>query len=203
MNPPSPLAMRCISAAYITRLSDAFWLLVLALACALVFSAHVLAAAIDPAKLVLRQADVPASYHFNREKSGVRTLAQDAREYPQLRTKYRMWGHTAAYQVEFDHINDNVTSRVDLLRDRSGARGMLTWFVREANRQSQFHIRPSGFRLGDDGMLYWWKFQREEFTIVLWRSGRVFSVVGGGGVAKRTVIALAREQQRRISAAVS
>jgi hypothetical protein len=86
-----------------------------------------------------------------------------------------------AYQVQFDPADDSISSRIDLLRDRTGARGMLDWFVSAANRQSQLHIRPSTFRLGDDGMLYWWKFQREEFTIVLWRSGRVFSLVGGGG----------------------
>jgi hypothetical protein len=151
---------------------------------------------------VLRQADVPPSYHLNREKSGVRTLAQDTREFPQLRTKYRAWGHLAAYQVEFDRVDDDIASRVDLLRGRAGARGMLEWFLREANRQSQLHIRPRAFRLGDEGMLYWWKFHREEFTIVLWRSGRAFSLVGGGGLGQRAVIALARTQQRRIVAAL-
>ena len=174
----------------------------LPLVCTLAFSSFAVGASVDPAKLVLRQRDVPTPYHLNSAKSGVRTLAEDAREFPKLRSKYRIWGHQFAYQVEFDHINDNITSRVDLLRNRTGARGMLEWFVREANRQSQLHIRPRDFRLGDDGMLYWWKFQREEFTIVLWRSGRVFSIVGGGGIAKRAVIALARKQQQRISASV-
>jgi hypothetical protein len=160
------------------------------------------AGGIDPAKLVLRQSDVPTAYHVNRDKSGVRTLARDTREFPELRVKYRSWGHLVGYQVQFDHVNDTISSRVDLLRSRLGAQGMFAWFVQEANRQSQLHLRPSRLRLGDEGKIYWWKFQAEEFTIVLWRSGRTFSVVGGGGITKRKVIALARTQQQRVAAAL-
>jgi hypothetical protein len=184
-------------------LRETLSILALVLVCTLGFSSLAVGASVDPARLVLRQSDVPAPYQLNSQKSGVRTLAEDTREFPELRAKYRTWGHQVAYQVQFDHIDDNITSRVDLLRNRTGARGMLEWFVREANRQSQLHIRPRDFRLGDDGMLYWWKFDQEEFTIVLWRSGRVFSIVGGGGIAKRAVIALARKQQQRVRAAVS
>lgn len=178
-------------------------IVVLAAAVACVLAPLASGSAVDPAQLVLRQADVPASYHFNSKKSGVRTLARDAREFPELRANYRTWGHSAAYQIEFDRVNDAITSRIDLLRDRTGARGMFAWFVRKANRQSQLHIRPRDFPLGDDGMLYWWKFDREELTIVLWRSGRVFSIVGGAGITKRSIVALARKQQHRISAALS
>ena len=157
-------------------------------------------AAPDPARLVLRQGDVPSSYHLNRTKSGHRSVAQDAREFPELRKKYVSWGHIAAYQVQFDHVNDRISSRVDLLRTRAGARAMLAWFVRETNRQSQQQLRPARFRIGDAGMLYAWKFGDEGFTIVLWRKGGVFSIVGGDGISKASVIALARRQERRIEA---
>jgi hypothetical protein len=169
---------------------------------ALVVSSAVLAAGIDPAKLVLRQSEVPSVYCLNREKSGMRTLARDAREFPELRVKYQTWGHLAGYQVQFDHVNDTISSRVDVFRGQRGAQGMFGWFVQEADRQSQLHLRPWPLRLGDEGKIYWWKFQDEEFTIVLWRSGRAFSLVGGGGIAKRRVVSLARTQQRRVAAAL-
>lgn len=159
------------------------------------------AGTLDPSRLVLRQADVPAGYDVVADKTGIRTNAQDVRDYPELRAKYRRWGRVTGYQAQFDRALTSITSRADVLRNRAGARGMVEWFVGEAARQSQAHTPPRKVGLGDAGLLYAWRFGGDSFTIVVWRFGRVFAIVGGTGIDKQHMLALARSQQRRISAA--
>jgi hypothetical protein len=158
------------------------------------------AASIDPARLVLRQADVPTGFRVDRQESKVVTTDQDARDYPELRAKYARWGRVTGYQARFKRRTSTLTSRADVLRNHAGARQMLAWFSHEVTSRSQLYPRPSPAAVGDGGVLYDFKVGKESFAIVVWTHRRVFAVVGADGVAKSLVVALARKQQHRIAA---
>jgi hypothetical protein len=176
-------------------------LLVLALVALAVASASS-AGTVDPARLVLRQSDVPPSYRLNHDRSGVRTAALDSADYPELRVKYPAWGRLIGYQVTFEKGDDSIVARADLFRARPGARKMFDWFVGEVRNQAQLHLRETSVALGDEGTAYSWRAGTARFTIVVWRFGRTFSVVGGGGLERARVLGLAGVQQHRVAAAL-
>jgi hypothetical protein len=159
------------------------------------------AGTVDPARLVLRQSDVPAAYRLNPDKSGVRTTKIDSADYPELRAKYPAWGRVSGYQVTFEKANDSIVSRADVFRGRTGATKMYAWFVGEVRKQTQVHLRGTTLTLGREGIAYSWKAGNARFTIAVWRYGRTFSVVGGGGLERARVLALAGVQQHRVAAA--
>ena len=161
-------------------------------------------AALDPGRLVLRQSDVPASYTFNARESGQRTLTQDSKGFPGLKAKYRSWGHVAGYQIRFDKGNDSIVSRADVFREPAGTRQMFAWFRRQVEKQNTaIHLRWSPLAIGDAGVTYSFAGGGVRFTVATWRYRRVFSVVGGAGLARSQVLALARTQQQRTANALS
>src|SRR4029450_5282211 len=94
-------------------------LLVLALV-GLAVSPSSSAGTLDPARLVLRQSDVPSTYRLNRDKSGARTTKIDSVDSPELKTKYPAWGRLVGYQVTFEKASDSIVSRADLFRTGTG-----------------------------------------------------------------------------------
>ena len=160
------------------------------------------AGTVAPAGLVLRQSDVPAGYLLNRDKSGARSTAVDAVDFPELRVKYPRWGRVGGYQSQFDRGNNSIASRADVFRGRAGAQQMYAWFVEQVSRQGVSHLRSTGLPLGDSGVSYAGKVGGYTFTIAVWRYGWVFSVVAGGGIDKARLLGLARAQQRRVARAL-
>jgi hypothetical protein len=162
------------------------------------------AAAVDPARLVLRQPDVPGTYRLNARESGARTPGQDSVGFPGLKAKYRSWGHLAGYQIRFDKGDDSIVSRADVFRGRSGSRQMFAWFLAETQQQNtRIHLHPSALVLGDEGIVYTFAGGGVHFAVASWRYRRVFSLVGGAGLPQTKVLALARTQQRRVASALS
>jgi hypothetical protein len=146
---------------------------------------------------------VPSTFRLNERQSGLRTIAQDSASYPALKTRYASWGHLAGFQIRFDQGDRSIVSRADVLRGRAGARGMFAWCVGEIRRQGVRSLRPTALTIGDEGAAYTLSDGGIRVTVVAWRFGRVFSVVGGDGVARARVLALARTQQQRVARAFS
>ena len=177
--------------------------LVALLAAALAQSAAAAAATVDPSRLVLRQSDVPSTFTLNERESGLRTLGKDSAGFPALKAKYRSWGHLTGYQIRFDRGEHSIVSRADILRGRAGAHGMYGWFAGQLRRQGVKGTRISALALGDEAVALSVGGGGLSLTVVAWRQGRVFSVVGGAGLTKARVLALARRQQQRVASALS
>jgi hypothetical protein len=79
---------------------------------------------------------------------------------------------------------------------------MFDWFLGEVRKQTQLHVRGTAVALGHEGVAYSWKAGNARFTIAVWRFGRTFSVVGGGGLERARVLDLAGVQQHRIAVAL-
>lgn len=158
------------------------------------------AAEIDPKALVLDNRDVPAGFRLDRDESGIRSNAAEAKNDPRLPTLFRRWGRLTGYQVEYDRGKAKIQSRVDVCRRPAGARQLLDWYDGEVRKLGFGGLRRAPARIGNQGWVY-----RVELptaaTIVAWRHGRVFAGVMGQGVTRQRTIALARAQQRRIAAA--
>jgi hypothetical protein len=155
----------------------------------------------DPEGLVLRQSDMPRGYSLDRDESGLRTNALEAKEYPQLRSKFGAWRRIVGYQVEYERDDETIGSRADLFRGRSGPQSMLVWFRKEL-RKSTLPARATKLELGDEAWLYRWKLAGDQFGLIVWRFRTVFALVGASELRTARTIALARTQQRRIAAAV-
>ncbi len=170
----------------------------------LAVSAGANGAAVDPATLVLRQADVPPAYRLNDGESGARTVAQNAAGYPGLKAKYRTWGHLAGYQVRFDKGDDSIVSRVDVFRGRTGGHRMLAWYLAQAESQkTPIRLRLETLALGDEAATLSFGGGGFHFSIAIWRYRRIVSIVGGAGLTRARVLVLARTQQHRVARALS
>jgi hypothetical protein len=136
------------------------------------------AAALNPAALVLHQADVPPGFRLDRGASGLRSNEFERQETPELRGRIAAWGRVTGYQVEFDRGDSSLMSRADVLRDSEAAQAMLRWYVRELKTApAQAVIRPVGFRLGDEARSYGLTFGGESLTVVVWRFRQIFALV--------------------------
>jgi hypothetical protein len=158
-------------------------------------------AELDPSSLVLREADVPAGFAVDREQTGLRANAREEKNDPRLRSLLVRWGRVTGYEVEFDRKGATIGSRADVLRTGRGARQMLEWYGLEARKVGVQAFVRSQVELGDEGWAYTAR-RVPSFTIVMWRSGRVFAGVGTLGLSKSRTLTLARAQQRRIEAAL-
>ena len=151
----------------------------------------------DPGRLVLRQADLPAGFAVDRDETGLRTNALEAREVPETRNRFRRWGRGTGYQARFVRGHASIEARVDVFRGAGGASRLLEW-VRSEARRSGFHGQKlARFRIGAEGLILW---VGDSLTLVTWRQGRVFAAVFGDELPRARLVALARVQQRRIVA---
>jgi hypothetical protein len=176
-------------------------LLLLLVSLALAAPAAASTAELDPSRLVLRQGDVPAGFAVDREQTGLQTNAREEKDDPRLPRLLLRWGRVTGYEIEFDRQTSTIGSRADVLRTAGGARQMLDWYALEARKVGVQAFVRSQVALGDEGWAYTAR-RVPSFTIVMWRSGRVFAGVGTLGVSKTRTLALARAQQRRIAAAL-
>jgi hypothetical protein len=170
---------------------------VLAVALATVLPAG--AATVDPTALVLNGSDVPAGFRLDADDSGLRTNELEAKEYPDTRPLFRRWGRVTGYKVAFDRGAAKIEARADLFRDAQGARRLLDWVDREYQKSGIRGLKREQPRIGDESFLYR-AGDASVFTVVLWRSSRVWAGVVGVGLRKGQVLDLARTQQRRIAA---
>jgi hypothetical protein len=172
---------------------------VVALAAALPAAAST--AEVDPSRLVLRHADVPAGFQVDADDTGVRTNAREAKSEPRFKTLLQRWGRVTGYEVEFDRADASIGSRADVLRTAKGAEQMLDWYLLEVRKIGIRGFIRTQLELGDEGWMYRSR-TPAQFTIVTWRSGRVFAGLGTTGLTNARTRALAQKQQRRIAAAL-
>jgi hypothetical protein len=164
-------------------------------------STTALAAAVDPRVLVIRAADVPAGFRLEVASSGVRTNAQEAKEFPGAGRLFRRWGRITGYQVIFERDKSTIEARVDVFRSPSGPREMLRWADRQVRLSGIRGVKRADAHIGEESFVVaigapWLE------VYVYWRHGVVWSALGGRGLTKARALALARLQQRRIDAAL-
>lgn len=172
-----------------------------AAATALALAVPAAAARIDPATLVLSQADVPAGFRLDREGSGIRSNATEARNDRRLGAQFRRWGRVTGYEAEFDRADATISCRADLFATARGAREMFELFEREVAKSGILGLERTRIGLGAGGWVYGGG-SAAAFVLVAWRDGRVFAGIAATGVSRKQTIALARTQQRRIAAAL-
>ncbi len=176
--------------------------LVAVAACLLVAAASASAAEVDPQLLVLRQADVPAGFALDRDRSGLRTNESESKGDRRLPGLLKRWGRVTGYETEYDHGEGTLTSRADLFRKAEGSRLMMAYVVDEAKTSGIKGIRPLPVRIGSGGWLYGGGSGAGAFNLVIWRHQRVFAGLVAFGVQKGRMLGLARAQQRRIASAI-
>lgn len=175
--------------------------IVLGVATALALAVPAAAATIDPATLVLSQADVPAGFRLDREGSGVRSNAAEAKNDRELGAQLRRWGRVTGYEAEFDRADATLSCRADLFTSPRGAREMFELFEREVAKAGIRGLERTRIGLGAGGWVYGGG-SAAAFVVVAWRDRRVFAGVAATGLSRRQTLALARVQQRRIAAAL-
>jgi hypothetical protein len=169
------------------------------LSAAAVVTATASAARIDPSALALRQGDVPTGFRVDPDDTGVRTNAQEMREYPESRPVLTRFGRLTGYQVMFRRGSSRIQARADVFRTVGGARGFLAWIDLEWQKAGFAGQRRARARIGREGHIFW---SPEGHAILLWRHGHVFGGVLAVGVGRARALALARAQERRIEAAL-
>jgi hypothetical protein len=173
--------------------------IVLISAAALVATATSSAARIDPSVLALRQGDVPSGFRIDPDDTGVRTNAQEMRENPDARPVIRRFGRLTGYQAMFRRGSSRIQARAEVFRTVGGARGFLGWIDLEWQKAGLAGQRRARAPIGTEGHIFW---SPQGHAVVLWRHGHVFGGVLALGVGRDRALALARAQERRISAAL-
>ena len=172
-------------------------------ACFLATTVSAAAAHVDPQLLVLRQADVPAGFALDRDRSGMRTNESESKGDRRLPGLLRRWGRVTGYEAEYDHREGTLTSRADLFRTPDGSALMMAYVVEEAKKSGIKGLRRSPVRIGSGGWLYGGgSGAGAAFDLVIWRHERVFAGIVAFGVQKGRMLGLARAQQQRIAAAI-
>jgi hypothetical protein len=161
------------------------------------------AAQIDPAKLVLRQADVPRGFVLDRGESGTRPNALELKENPEIRVVVR-WGRVTGYQAAYTrraHSPGTIEARADVFNGAKGAHKLLVWADSELRKSGFAGQKRAAANIGAESWVHWAGGSNLDLSVVVWRHGRVFAGVMGLGLSKDRTLALARVQQRRIAAA--
>jgi len=169
------------------------------LSTAAVITATASAGDIDPTTLGLRQGDVPRGFRADPDDTGVRTNAQEIREFPESRPVITRFGRLTGYQAMFRRGSSRIQARADVFRTVGGARGFLAWIDLEWRKAGLAGQRRARAPIGTEGRISW---SPQGHAVVLWRHGHVFGGVLALGVGRDRALDLARAQERRIEAAL-
>ncbi len=160
--------------------------------------APALASEVDPKALVLGDRDVPKGFRVDPSESGVRTNALEAREHPESREPFERMRRVIGYQALYARGESRIEARSDLFRDAQGARDFLLLTEREWRKSGAKGLKRAPAGVGAEGWVYW----NSLYAVVYWRYSKVWSGVSGIGLGKARTLALARDQQRKIAAAL-
>jgi hypothetical protein len=156
-------------------------------------------AGLEPSRLVLGPAEVPAGFVLQPDESGLRTNAQEAKDFPETKDLFRRWKRVTGYAVAYERGSADLEARSDLFRSRVGADALLDMTDREGRVAGVWGQHRSTLSIGDRGIVYWTGGDLR-MTLVLWREGRVFAGLQGTRLPRAEVIRLARRMQRGIVA---
>jgi hypothetical protein len=166
----------------------------------LALAAPAAAAELDPSLLVLRGTDVPAGFQLVPDETGIRTNALEARTSTGW-SFIRRWKRVTGYGAVYERGAAKVEARADVFRAAAGAEALLVWVDREWRRTGGAFQGRATIRIGTRGVVY--SSGGDAQTLVLWRHGRVFAGVNFLGLSRKQSIAVARQQERRIAAALA
>ena len=169
----------------------------------MVVASPAIAARLNPALLVLRQADVPAGFRLDRATSGVRSNANESKGEPEVRALFVRAGRVTGYETRFERGQAEISSRADVFRTPAGARMVLRWFGKELAAAFPGSVRRTAVDLGAEGSL--WVVDIPSLgssTVIAWRHGHAFAGVAGEGLTRERTLSFARLQDRRIAAAL-
>lgn len=156
---------------------------------------------LDPSRLVLHRAELPAGFAVDRDDTGLRTNELETKDAPALAAKLVAWGRLTGYEAEFDRSPDSVSARIDVYRTAKGPERQLALSVAELRKSGITGLERTRLALGDGGWLYATP-APGRFAVAVWRHGRVFAGVAALGLTRARTLALARAQERRIAAAL-
>ena len=171
------------------------------MALALVPVVSAAAAEVDPKALVLAPSDLPRGFVLDREESGLRTNADEAKDGREARELIVRTGRVTGYEVTWSKRGATLDSRADLCRRAAGARVLLD-FVEEGMQKSGIAgLRRAPASVGAESWIYFGS-RPVAFTLVAWRYERVFAGIVAVGLTNAKTLELARKQQRRIVTAL-
>ncbi|MFN8223157.1 MAG: hypothetical protein U0R50_07960 [Gaiellales bacterium] len=172
-------------------------LAVLLIALGVVSAAH--AAALDPSHLVLRRGDLRGVGWVPSANTGYRTAGQAAEGGPPgTAARLAKAGFVRGYDASWGAEAALVGSSAYVFRTVAGARKGFAVFHES---QPPGTKRLAFARVGEESVAYRSR-KAPRFTGVVWRNGRVVSVVLTGGLADNAILELVRIQKARVLAAL-
>ena len=160
------------------------------------------AATPDPARLVLRETDLPKGYSVLRANTGRVTNAAAAQGDPELTRGFAAWGRIKGYNVEWDGgLAGAISSSAELFRTARGAKAYLAWSVANAPSRTGLVFRHRA-GLGDEAYVARKSFGGAPWVLVIWRYRSVFATTSADTLGVERTVALARIEQRRLAAAL-
>ena len=153
--------------------------------------------------MVLRNGDLPRGYDVLRANTGRLPNAKAAQGNRQLERDFTSWGRSDGYTIEYDGgVRGNISSRVDLFRQRRGAASFLTWSVEATPKWAGIPLVRREPGLGEAAFVFRKDFGTSVFFVVEWRYRNICAHVSADNLGVPKTIELARVQQRRIVAAL-
>ena len=166
---------------------------------ALVVVSAAQAAALDPAKLVLRRGDIPGNGWTFSQGSGYRTVAQAAQGAPAgTAARFEAAGFQRGYDISWGAKDAFVGSTAYVFGTVAGAKRAFQVYRETAPRGTK-RIRFTS--VGDASLAFRSK-QSSRYTALVWLNGRVLSILLTGGLEDKGTLGLARIQAARTAKAI-
>lgn len=158
------------------------------------------AATLDPSSLVLRRGDLQGVGWQPSANNGYRTVDQAAQGGPPgTAARFVKAGYVRGYDVTWGARSVLVGSTAYVFKTVKGAKNAFQVY-RESGPPGTKRIAFKSF--GDASLAFRSK-QSPKFTAVVWRNGRVLSIVLSGGLPDYATLELVRIQSARVAGAVS
>lgn len=157
------------------------------------------AAALDPARLVLRRGEIPGDGWTFSPGSGYRTVAQAAQGAPAgTAARFRAAGFQRGYDISWGAKDAFVGSTAYVFATATGAKRAFQVY-RETAPQGTKRIP---FKSVGDASLAFRSKQSGKYTAIVWLNGRVLSILLTGGLEDKGTLGLARIQAARAAKAI-
>ena len=166
-----------------------------ALVAALVAAVAAPAATLDPKSLVLRRDDLAGVGWIPSADNGYRTAAQAAQSAPPgTSARLARYGYRRGYDARFGSPSALVGSAAYVFATPAGAKDAFAIY----RGTPPAGTKPIPLAGVGDASLAFRSTSRPRLTAVVWRNGRVVSIVLTGGLYDEDTVQLARTQSRRV-----
>ena len=159
----------------------------------LVAAAH--AAALDPAELVLRRGDLRGLGWIPSTNNGYRTVDQAAQGAPPgTAARFARAGYVRGYDASWGARSAIVGSTAYVFKTAAGAKSAFQVY-RETAPLGTHRIK---FKAVGDASLAFRSKKAPKFTAVVWRNGRVLSLILTAGLLDNAILEFVRIQNARV-----